>query len=350
MEIMYTVNPGIEDVAAEEITAEMGGKVEYEVLTGHVLHVTDRVDFESLLRLRSINKAFILLYKDTIGRRFEDLIEFREKLSRSLIESSLNEFLTPLSSFAVETERIGEHEFTSIDVSRIVGDVVIKTLTEKRGFRPRVDLRKPSTIIHVFVREQRVFIGVSLTGQASLHRRGYRIYDHPAALKPPLAYAMLTLSGTKDGDVIADPMCGGGTISIEARLIHEDAAVYCMDINKQYVEMAQKNALAAGVFSLISFMVWDARRIDEAPIPEIDHIVSNPPYGIRYGDLRVVRKLYETFLERAYNKLSDGGRLTLITTEYNFIKKKLSKLKYIKVHERVVKHGGLYPHIVVLEK
>jgi len=348
--IMYTVNPGIEDVAGEEAVAEMGGRVEYSMMTGHVFHEPASANLEPVLRLRSVNKAFLLVYSGVVGRKFENLIRFREELRKALAESVLEEFITPLSSFAVETERVGEHEFTSLDVSRIVGDVVIGVFSERKAFRPRVDLRKPSTVIHVFVRGREVYVGVSLTGGASLHRRGYRVYDHPAALKPTLAYAMLAISGTRDGDVIVDPMCGGGTIAVEARLMHEDAAVYCMDVNEKYIEMARKNAAAAGVYSLVNFLVWDARRIDEAPIPQVDHVVSNPPYGIRYSDVRVVRKLYEVFLNKLPRVLSNRGKATIITTEYSFVNKVASKLGYSKVHERVVQHGGLYPHIIVLTR
>ena len=344
------MNPGIEDIAAEEIRAELGGVVEYSLLSGHVLHFVDEINFESLLRLRSVNKAFLLLYRGGIGKTIEGLVEFRKKLYNALLEASIDDYLSFLTSFAVETERVGEHEYTSIDVSRVVGDVVIEVIRNKKGYRTRVDLRKPSVIIHVFVREDKVYVGVSLTGPASIHRRGYRIYDHPAALKPTLAYAMLTLSGTRDKDVIVDPMCGGGTIAIEARLLHEDVEVYCLDINGKYVEIARRNAYAAGVYQLIKFMVWDARRLDEANIPLINHVVSNPPYGIRYGDPYAVRRLYEAFLEKAYKKLSDEGRVTIITTEYSFVKKKAVSIGYTKVHERVVQHGGLYPHILVLSK
>ncbi len=352
MEILYTVNPGIEDIAAEEIKAELGGSIEYSSMSGHVLQVINNgnVRYEAFLRLRSVNRAFMLIYKGVIGRDLDALISFRKKLYEVLVEKGIETFISPTTTFAVETERVGTHEYTSIDVSRVVGDVVIEAIVNKRGYRPRVDLRKPHVIVHVFVKENKVYVGVSLTGPISMHRRGYRIYDHPAALKPTLAYAMLTLSGTRDKNIVVDPMCGGGTIAIEARLLHEDIEVYCMDINARYIEMARANAYAAGVYPLINFLVWDARRIDEAKIPFIDHIVSNPPYGIRYGDPYAVRRLYEIFLEKAYSKLNTGGRITIITTEYNYVRKKANAIGYEKIHERVVQHGGLYPHIIVLEK
>lgn len=351
MEILYTVNPGIEDIAAEEIKAELGGNVEYSNLSGHVFHVLNtKIEYNALLRLRSINRAFIVVYRGFIGRGFNALIDFRKKLYETFNENIIDSFISPITTFAVETERVGVHEYTSIDISRIVGDVVISFISGKKGYKPRVDLRKPQVIIHVFVREENIYVGISLTGPISMHRRGYRIYEHPASLKPTLAYAMITLTGTRDKNVVVDPMCGGGTIAIETRLYHEDISVYCMDINPRYIRMARANAYVAGVRDLIEFHVWDARRIDEASIPDIDHIISNPPYGIRYGDPWTIRRLYEIFLEKAFKKLNNNGRITIITTEYNFVRKKALNIGYKRIHERVVKHGGLYPHIIVLEK
>lgn len=348
VELLYTVNPGIEDIAAEEITAEIGGRVKYEKMSGHVYHVVDNVRLEAIYRLRSINRAFILLFESRVGSRVNDLIRLKEELMSSL--ETIHYYITPYTTFAVDTERLGNHEYTSIDISRIVGEIIIKKVEEKTGTRPAVNLRTPHIIVHVLVKDEYFFLGVSLTGSRSLHRRGYRIYDHPAALKPTLAYAMLTLSGTMDKQIIVDPMCGGGTIPIEAALIHEEASIYGYDQNPRHIRGAKLNAYASGVYAKVLFGVWDARRLHEIFNNDVDHIISNPPYGIRYGDPVAVRRLYRDFLDSAYKALKSGGRLTIITTEYNFVLRKAGDRGFKIVHERTVQHGGLYPKIVVLEK
>ncbi|WP_245521865.1 THUMP domain-containing protein [Staphylothermus hellenicus] len=348
VELLYTVNPGIEDIASEEIRAELGGVTSFEKMSGHVYHVVDNVSFEAIYRLRSINRAFILLFKSRVGPRTNDLVKLREELVSSL--ETIHYYITPHTSFAVDTERLGSHEYTSMDISRIVGEIIIRKVEEKTGVKPVVNLRTPHIIIHVFVRDENFFLGVSLTGSRSLHRRGYRIYDHPAALKPTLAYAMLTLSGTRDKQVIVDPMCGGGTIPIEAGLLHEEALIYGYDRNPKHVRGAKLNAYASGVYGKVVFGVWDARRLHVIFDEQVDHIVSNPPYGIRYGDPVVIRKLYRDFLGSAYKSLKPGGRLTIITTEYNYVLKKAGDIGFRVIHKRTVQHGGLYPKIVVLEK
>ncbi len=347
MELAYSVNPGIEDIVAEEVVAEMGGTTSYHMMSGYVFHKPASFNEYAIMRLRSINRAYILLWRGKVGEKLDDLIRIRDRLVDEM--EGLEEYITPSTSFAVSAERVGTHEFTSMDIARIIGDVVIRYIERIHGKRPPVDLRKPHVVVFAFQRFDELLVGVSLTGTRSMHRRGYRVYDHPAALKPTLAYAMLRLSGTRDHDVIIDPMCGGGTIPIEAALIHEDAEIKGLDKNPHHIMGARLNALAAGVSNRVFFGVWDARRLHELSV-EFDHIISNPPYGIRYGSPSTVRRLYKDFLASASRCLSNRGRITIITTEYNFVNKVIDELGLIRVHERTVHHGSLYPHIIVLEK
>jgi len=347
MELAYSVNPGIEDIAAEEVVAEMGGTTTYRMMTGYVFHKPASFSENAIMRLRSINRAYILLWRGRICGKLDDLLGIREKILQEI--KGLEEYITPATSFAVSAERIGTHEFTSMDIARVIGDIVITYIERFYGRRPPVDLRKPNVVVFAFQRFEELIVGVSLTGTRSMHRRGYRVYDHPAALKPTLAYAMLRLSGTKDHDVIVDPMCGGGTIPIEAALIHEDAEIKGLDKNPHHIMGAKLNALAAGVRDKIFFGVWDARRLHELS-EEFDHIISNPPYGIRYGSPAVIRRLYREFLISASKCLTSRGRITIITTEYNYVNKIIDGLGLRIVHERTVYHGSLYPHIIVLER
>ncbi len=345
--LVYTVNPGIEDISAREIEAELGGRVSYELMSGRVFHSIDKLYFPKIYMLRSINRAILYLWSGRIGRRWDDVLAIRSKLVEEL--EKISWYITPINTFAVTTERIGIHDFTSIDISRFIGDVVIEAVYRKTGVKPRVNLRTPEVIIHAYVRDDELVIGLSLTGSRSMHRRGYRVYDHPAALKPTLAYAMLWLSGTRDKDVIIDPMCGGGTIPIEAALIHEEAKIYCYDKDPEHIRGARYNAIAAGVINKVKFGVWDARRLHELRT-SFDHIVLNPPYGIRFGDPYTIRRLYRDFLTSAYQALSSNSKLTMITTEYSFAFRFAEKIGFRIVESRTVKHGGLYPKIIVFVK
>lgn len=347
-DLVFTANPGIEDIVAEEIRCEFNGKVEYKIMSGRVyLYNVGSLKYlyEKVSRLKTINKAMILLWKGRIGLEYTFLTRLHSILLKEL--DHVIDYITPSTTFAVQVERLGDHEYTSMDIARVLGDVIIDIVYTHYKRRPVVDLRNPSIVINALARENELVIGVLISSSWSMHRRGYRIYDHPAALKPTLAVAMLYLSGTRDKQAIIDPMCGGGTIPIEAALLHEDAFIVGTDFNEKHVRGAVMNAIAAGVYDKIVFKKWDARKIDQLNM-EFDHIILNPPYGIRYGDPTSIRRLYRKFLESAINSLVPTGRITMITTEYHYVHKVISHVGLKVIHERTVYHGKLYPHIIVL--
>ncbi len=347
--IMLTVNPGIEDLAAEEARVELGGEPSYRVLSGRVFlrNVAEKRLGERVSRLKMANRAVALLTTVDIRPEATYLPQLRRLLGRKLM--GVVDYITPETPFAVKAERIGEHEYSSMDIAALLGDVVNEIEISYYGRRPSVNLRNPSVIVYALADNDKLYIGIMLTGPWSMHRRGYRIYDHPAALKPTLAQAMLYLSGTRDKQAIGDPMCGGGTIPIEAALTHEDALIWCSDYNEKHVRGAELNAMAAGIRSRIKFKVLDARKLDTIGI-EFDHLVLNPPYGIRYGDPWSIRRLYKEFLYSASRSIAPDGRITLITTEFHFIHKVIGSYGLEVIHERTVYHGNLYPHIIVLAK
>lgn len=345
--LMYTVNPGIEDLAAREIASVMGGRVEYRLLSGRIHNYVETLRLSLIPVLRMINRAVLVLWDGEVGPGLSDLLTLYDKLPQEIGE--LTSYVTPSTPFAVVAERFGEHEYTSMDIARVIGDLVGRIVEAKHGSRPPVNLRAPSVIIYVLLRGNELSLGILLTGHGSMHRRPYRIYDHPASLKPVLAQAMLALADTRDGDTIMDPMCGGGTVAIEAALLHEDAEIICMDKNPLYIKYAKANAAAARVREKIKFIVGDARRLGDYGV-EPTHIVTNPPYGIRYGNPAYVRRLYSDFIAAAADVLDDRGRLVMITTEYIYARRIGEKHGLSVIHERTVHHGGLYPHILVFSR
>lgn len=341
LRMVFTTNPGIEDVAADELEAKLSAEiVEVRRGYGRVLAVVDRGQLDLIEHLKSVHRPIILLREAEVCSSRECL----RKVYEAVYNSGVEEYVTPWTAFAVRAERVGSHEFTSLDVARVAGDAVIDVVREKYGVRPPVDLDYPAVIVSVEVIESRVSVGIDLGGDISWHRRGYRVYDHPAALKPTLAYAMIVLSGARDGDKILDPMCGGGTIAIEAALLFENSKIYCLDMNPRHIRGAVENAAAAGVASRVEFIVGDARRLSEY-VRDVDVIVSNPPYGIRLGSPREVRQLYRDFIAEAVKVASKS--ITVITTEHQYVRRLFEENGWNVVHERRVAHGNLYPHILV---
>ena len=220
-----------------------------------------------------------------------------------------------------------------------VKDAVVDRMREKYGVRPDVDVHAPDVRINVSVRNGVATVALDLSGE-SLHRRAWREpgVGTVAPLKESLAAAMLLASGwpqlARDGWGLAAPMCGSGTLPIEAALIaadrapgllrerwgftrwlgHDEAvwarlaeearrraedgkrhvpALSGSDSDERAVAMALGNAARAGVADIVTFEVAD---MAEAAAGEASGlVVVNPPYGARLASSDAdLRELYHT--------------------------------------------------------
>nr|WP_233739795.1 THUMP domain-containing protein [Halovenus carboxidivorans] len=246
----------------------------------------------------------------------------------ALVDSlDISRILGPEQSFAVRAQRRGDHSFESPDVESAVGQAIVDASRAQRGTRPPVDLDDPDLIVRVFVRERRAIVTVDTTGQYSLHRRRYRVAEHAAPIRPTMAASMYRLADPDPDERVVDPLCGCGTVPIEAAAtaldrriepVHEPAFrrlraldadesaisdhrrqrdgappdIRGFDIDPEAVADARENARHAGVADTLSFETADAR---QRPIAA-DVVVTDLPFGVRTDD--DIRPLYADFAER----------------------------------------------------
>ena len=201
--------------------------------------------------------------------------------------------------------------------------------------------------------KNRVSIMLDTTG-AALNKRGYRALSNDAPIKETLAAAMAELSGVRPNHFVIDPLCGSGTILIEAALkalkiapglrryfaaerwscvpagtfererehaesmIRRDVAFRAegYDIDEAALATARSNAEKAGVADVITFQKRDIR--DFTPPEGYGTVITNPPYGERLLDLQAAEELYKVMGER-FLPLS-GKRYTVITPDDDFEK------------------------------
>ncbi len=340
---LVTTNPGIEDIVIQEVKEKIGAKAKkFFGLRGRVLIEVSESKQKEILKLRSIYHVIKYVDKFEINKSNKGLQDIYTKIKSIEIEELKNS-----QSFRVTAERFGNHEFTSIDIQKYAG----KAIVEKYG--KKVDLKNYETEVICDVIGKWCFVGIKLTRE-SLHKTRYRkVFEHPAGIKPPLAYAMIRLSGLRESEILLDPFCGGGTIPIEAaQTFGEKIKILASDINPKYIEGAKLNAKEAGVIDLIEFKVADARELEKY-FPEyrgkVNRIVTNPPYGIRMKK-RGLKDLYKKFLLSSREVINDEGKLVLITTKAVSFRSLVENIQnYVVVEERVVGTGGLYPHIFVLK-
>lgn len=128
------------------------------------------------------------------------------------------EHLTPDTTFAVEaTLKDSEHNHSGFVALR-VKDAIADRLRETKGRRPNVDTRKPDVAIVVHLNKTKLSMSLDLAGEP-LHRRGYRVEQTVAPLKETLAAAVLAGCNYLGEEPFADPMCGSGTLVVEAAMI-----------------------------------------------------------------------------------------------------------------------------------
>jgi putative N6-adenine-specific DNA methylase len=253
------------------------------------------------------------------------------------------------------------------DISRKVREAIEETFRRAVGRLPKVDLEEPKVVVVAFLRNGRLTLSLDTAGKA-LHKRGYRLEGHPAPIKETLASAILRLAGYDGTQALLDPMCGSGTIAIEAaqialrkppqmhrkkgqflfewlndfdrdlwrqvqerarleRLETPPAPIVASDINETYVGAARRNALRARVERDVTFR--PGRFEDATPPAKTGILVANLPYGERLspGEMDALKALYGEIGNTLKRRFA-GWRAVLLAAEaspYKFIGLKPSR-------------------------
>ena len=133
------------------------------------------------------------------------------------------DYLDPAKTFAVDATVFSEDFRHSKFVSYRVKDAIADYFREKTGKRPSVSITKPDVLLNIHIAQTDCTLSLDSSGE-SLHRRGYRQEAVEAPLNEVLAAGMILLTGWKGECDLIDPMCGSGTIPIEAALIARNIA------------------------------------------------------------------------------------------------------------------------------
>ncbi len=362
--IFYSTSaPGLEFVAAKEIEKRRLGKVvEIREGKGRVFYESDFENIPALnYTLRSVERVVLVLSRSDVGS-LEEIYDIVREIDFS--------FIKPEWSFAIRSNRVGEHDFTSIDISRVAGKAVIDSYMERRNVRLKVNLNEPDVIIRCDLVDNDFIVGLDTTGDEGLHKRNYRIYQHPAPLNPTIAASLIYLSEWNSKQTLLDPMCGSGTILFEAGMIAKDIPIckfrrdfafkkfidkdweikerdvelklYGVEKFRKHVEGAKRIAEFVGID--VRFMQGEAEKINDY-FNEIDYVITNPPYGLRIGKKRIIERLYSSFLRAAHAIVNE--KLIVITAEIKIFKKYAEELFDVKMFN--VRYGGLHTGVFVCE-
>ena len=235
------------------------------------------------------------------------------------------------STFAIDATVYSETFRNSRFVTYRVKDAIADYWQQKVGKRPNVKVTDPDVYINVHVADEQITISLDSSGE-SLHKRGYRVANTEAPINEALAAGMLLLAGWKGQSDFYDPMCGSGTLLIEAALIARNIApgifrqsfafekwadfnaelwsdiynddsherefshtIYGSDASFYAIQQATKNIKSAGVQKDVQLKQIRMEEISnlKSQISNTSPLVMlNPPYGERLKSNKEMEDLY----------------------------------------------------------
>jgi 23S rRNA G2445 N2-methylase RlmL len=311
------VQPGLEEIASEEIAAQLDGDVK-RTGKGLIVFRVPEID-ERLLRLRTTEDVFLLAWgTDELSYRAEDLERIRRWTAHDAdwpqllrIHHALRPKPKGKPTFRLVTQMVGEHGYRRADA----GKALSKGLAGKLPASWRFADESAAVEIWLTIHGATAVCGLRLSDRTMRHRT-YKREHLPASLRPTVAAAMVRLLDLKPRQTLLDPMCGAGTILAEQLALgrhQQGAKVRALggDLDLKALRVAEVNLRPVGRAPLAR---WDATRLPLADA-SVDAIASNPPFGVQLGEPAEIAGLYRRAL-REYNRvLRAGGKAVLLVAD-----------------------------------
>ncbi len=339
IDLIATSTFGLEEMVKLEVK-----KLGYENMQVENGKVTFKAGVEAIpkanLWLRTADRV-LLKMGDFKATTFEELFQQTKALP-------WEKWIPKNGKFPVNGKSVKSQLFSISDCQAIVKKAVVERLKETYNeewfsedgaeFPIEVSLLKDIAVLTID------------TSGAGLHKRGYREQGNEAPLKETLAAALVLLSRWREDRVLIDPLCGSGTIPIEAAMIgrnmapglqrsfisenwpgipkeiwkesrvqalkaiHQDEkiSILASDIDEKSIKIAQENAYKAGVDDCIRFSVQDMSRIKSDAL--YGYIICNPPYGERLGEKHEVQRLYKR-MGQVFNRFETWSTYVITSDE-----------------------------------
>ncbi|WP_106373422.1 bifunctional 23S rRNA (guanine(2069)-N(7))-methyltransferase RlmK/23S rRNA (guanine(2445)-N(2))-methyltransferase RlmL [Vreelandella songnenensis] len=351
LNLLATCPKGIEGLLADELVA-LGATPGKTTVAGVYFTASQASAYRVCLWSRLANRVILLLAR-------EPMIDTPEQLRDAVARITWTRHLSVGKTLAVDFHGRSDHIRHTRFGAQTVKDGVVDSLQLSGQERPSIDTKTPDLRLYAHLHRANLNLGIDLSGE-SLHRRGYRRDVGHAPLKENLAAALLVRAGwperAKAGEPLIDPLCGAGTLLIEAALMAADQApnldrerfgfkgwaghdealwlelkreaearasigrkrcknqLLGFDQSPAALSAAKTNAMRAGIPALITLhgqSLGQLSRPEELAAPS-GLLITNPPYGERLGELPELVRLYSQLGEKA-KALFPGWTLALFT-------------------------------------
>ena len=346
-QLFATTARGFEELLKVELT-ELGA-TECKIAQGGVhFQADDDTLYRSLLWSRLASRILLPIVN---GKVYSDLDLYSIVTGQDWL-SYFDEKTTFFVDFNGTNQEIRHTQFGAMRVK----DAIVDYFERQGKARPNVDKDYPDVRVHVYLNKEELVVSLDLSGEA-LHLRGYREDTGQAPLRETLAAAIVLRSGWKKGTPLVDPMCGSGTLLIEAAQMEAQIApqlyrlhwgfdcwkghnqdawdkvkaeavqqaetyfnqnpkphFYGFDLDHRVLKKAQKNAQNAGVAHLIQWKQGDVAALKNPSPDEVGTVICNPPYGERLGTTPALIALYSLFGQRLKNEFG-GWNASIFSSE-----------------------------------
>lgn len=346
LNLFATTPKGLELLLVDELRA-LGAKDPAEKLAGVTFSGDIELAYKACLWSRLANRILLLLTKVPA--------ETPEALYEGVQSIAWENHIDPSSTFAVHFVTNQSAITHTLFGAQKVKDAIVDQMRERFGVRPDVSLDRPAVSVYVYLHRDVAAIHIDLSGE-SLHKRGYRLASGTAPLKENLAAAILLRAEwpaiAHDGGALLDPMCGSGTLLIEAAMMAADIApglkreyfgflgwkqhqpevwqtllqeaqqrseqkqtlpeIIGFDHDPHSIKIAFENIERAGFRGKVHVEKRELTEFAPRPTTTPGLVVTNPPYGERLGDEDSLQPLYTRLGEQLKQHFA-GWRAAVFT-------------------------------------
>ena len=345
--IVITCAKGVPPFLKQEVLS-----LGFPVLSAGKADVETEGTLEDTLRLNLLIRTGqrILFLLESFSTKTPD--ELYKRISRINWEDYIPEDSYFSVTSSVYTPTVNDSRFANVKCK----DGIVDRIKEKRGRRPDSGSERNRIVVHLYWKGNVGQVFFDTSGEP-LSKRGYRMIPLKAPMQESLAAAVVLASGWAGEGNFVNPMCGSGTLAIEAALIALGRApgllrsnygfmhlkefdesswkvlrrkiraeakdrfngrIIATDISQQAVEAAKKNAMTAGVDRFIEFGVCD---FSQTPVPTNGGVVIlNPEYGERMGEIENLRETYKKIGD-FFKKKCQGYKGYIFTGNLDLAKK-----------------------------
>jgi 23S rRNA (guanine2445-N2)-methyltransferase / 23S rRNA (guanine2069-N7)-methyltransferase len=358
---VITTSKGLDELLKQEVEGlAQSNQIELEnvkLTPGQVSFEADlSIGYQLCLHSRLANRVLLVLAEGKVNEA-QDLYDIAYSVDWTMHFASHVPFVIHFNGV---NKVINNSQFGALKTK----DAIVDRFTDDASDRPSVDKQNPGIIFQGRLKRDHFQLCLDMSG-GSLHRRGYREDAGEAPLKEHVSAALLIRSGwASDNKALLDPMCGSGTIAIEAALMatntppnldradwgfdhwlqHNNSVwqnvieqgksnitdakcpIFASDLSTKVLDIAKANARMAGMEQYIEFKQCDALTLGSAPA-EQGYLISNPPYGERLNEYTSLIPFFDE-LGQSLKSLFASWTIGLLSSNQDLLK--ALKLRYNK--------------------